>query len=95
MPLLKDLQEQDLKNLTLEEKKTIINEAVDYIIHDTFKISKAMDLKASKILNDVLVGIHTQITKQQQNENYELCYFLNEITWEIRNRLDKQKTILD
>ena len=91
MPLLKDLQEQDLKNLTLDEKKVIIGEAVDYIFNDTLRLSKAVDMKASKILNDIMVGLDRQLTKEQQDENYELCFFINEIMWEIRNRLDKLK----
>ena len=91
MPLLKDLQEQDLKNLTIDEKKVIIGEAVDYIFNDTLRLSKAVDMKASKILNDIMVGLDRQLTKEQQDENYELCFFINEIMWEIRNRLDKLK----
>jgi hypothetical protein len=95
MPLLKDLQEQDLKNLTLDEKKTIINEAVDYIFNDTLRLSKAVDMKASKILNNLMAGLDQQLKKEQGDENYELCFFINEIMWEIRNRLDKIKSNKD
>lgn len=92
MGILQTLKEQDLPKLTLEEKKEIIHEAADIIFHDCILIGNNLDLKPSKVLADTLMRIDKERALQEKKENYELCYFLNEIVWEIRLRLDKIKT---
>ena len=69
----------------------MINESVDILLDDVIKLAKVMEEKPSKLLNTTLQGIHKQISLQEEKENYEMCWFLNEIMWEIRSRLDKEK----
>ena len=69
----------------------MINESVDILLDDVIKLAKVMEEKPSKLLNTTLQGIHKQISLQEEQENYEMCWFLNEIMWEIRSRLDKEK----
>jgi hypothetical protein len=69
----------------------VIVESVDVILDDVISLAKVMEQKPSKVLNITLQGIHKEISLQEEKENYEMCWFLNEIMWEIRNRLDKEK----
>ena len=69
----------------------MITESVDVILDDVINIAKMLEEKPSKVLNTTLQGIHKQISLQEEKENYEMCWFLNEIMWEIRSRLDKEK----
>jgi len=69
----------------------VITESVDVILDDVINIAKMLEEKPSKVLNTTLQGIHKQISLQEEKENYEMCWFLNEIMWEIRSRLDKEK----
>lgn len=91
MGILNNLEEKDLQKLSPEQKKLVINESVDILLDDVIKLAKVMEEKPSKLLNTTLQGIHKQISLQEEQENYEMCWFLNEIMWEIRSRLDKEK----
>jgi hypothetical protein len=91
MGILQQIDEKDLQKLSLEEKKKVITESVDVILDDVIYLAKIVEEKPSKVLNTTLQGIHKQISLQEQKENYEMCWFLNEIMWEIRSRLDKEK----
>jgi hypothetical protein len=91
MGILQQIDEKDLQKLSLEEKKKVITESVDVILDDVIYLAKIVEEKPSKVLNTTLQGIHKQISLQEEKENYEMCWFLNEIMWEIRSRLDKEK----
>jgi len=91
MGLLAELNEHDLLKLSVEDKKTIINEAVDMLMNECISVGQAFSLKPSKVLNDTLARIDNEKALQEKKENYELCYFLNEIMWEVRRRLDELK----
>lgn len=89
-----DIEIDEIFDLTPQERVKVINSGVDLIFQECIISGQMFDVKPSMLLNKVLVKIELQIKESNENENFEMAYFLTEIKWGITNRLDdirKQK----
>jgi len=85
------LETGDLFSLTPEERKQIIQESVEIILTQCDILSKRTNTKLSKVINNVLYNIELNKDIEERNENYELCYYYDELMWGVHNRLEELK----
>jgi hypothetical protein len=91
MKLLEEIDSSDLFNLTSEDRVKLIEEGVDLLIANCYEISEMTNIKLSKILSDTLGRIELQVNQLKDSENYELCYYLNELIWGVHRRIKELK----
>lgn len=85
------IESDDLFSLTPEERKQVIQESVELVLVQCDIISKTTNTKLSKIINKVLYNIELNKNIEEENENYELCYYYDELMWGVHNRLEELK----
>lgn len=89
--MLNELRTQDIFNLTPEERKEVIEQGVDLLLLECQLLSNKTDLTFSKVLNDVMFNIENQKKRALNQENYELVWYYEELTWGVRNKIDEIK----
>jgi len=92
---VEDLEPGQLFNLSVEDRKKVIEVGVDVLFQQIMITSQMTDMKPSVLMNGTLASIEEQIKYHQENENFELCYYFTEVFWETNKRLDdlrKKKT---
>lgn len=87
-----NLDSDEFFNLTPEERKDIIRIGANFLLREVVDRAKQMDIKPSILLNRTLAQMEGDIERLKQEEEYEMCYYFNEIFWEVNNILnDKQE----
>lgn len=89
--MLNELRTQDIFNLTPEERKEVIEQGVDLLLLECQLLSSRAELTFSKVLNDVMFNIENQKKRALNDENYELVWYYEELTWGVRNKIDEIK----
>jgi hypothetical protein len=92
---VEDLEPGELFNLSVEERKRVIEVGVDVLFQQIIITAQMTETLPSVLLNGTLSSIEEQIKYHQENENFELCYYFTEVFWEANKRLEdlrKQKT---
>ncbi len=89
--MLNELQTKDLFNLTLEERKEVIEQGVDLLLLECELLSMRTDQTFQKVLNDVMFNITRNKEKALNTENYELVWYYEELTWGVQDRIKKNK----
>lgn len=89
--MLNELRTKDIFNLTPEERKEVIEQGVDLLLLECQLLSNRTDLTFSKVLNDVMFNIENQKKRALNEENYELVWYYEELTWGVRNKIDEIK----
>jgi hypothetical protein len=89
--MIENFDSADLFQLTPEERKQIIHEGVDLLLQRCSQISKIYNKNLTKVINETIYNIETNKIIEEQNENYELCYFYDELIWGVHNRLAEIK----
>ena len=89
--MLNELRTKDIFNLTPEERKEVIEQGVDLLLLECQLLSNRTDLTFSKVLNDVMFNIENQKKRALTEENYELVWYYEELTWGVRNKIDEIK----
>jgi len=92
---VEDLEPGELFNLSVEERKRVIEVGVDVLFQQIIITAQMTETLPSVLLNGTLSSIEEQIKYPQENENVELCYYFTEVFWEVNKRLEdlrKQKT---
>jgi septum formation inhibitor-activating ATPase MinD len=87
---IQDLDIGDLHNMDIETKKAVIDAGVDVLLEEVQLMSVLTEQKKSTILSLLLGNLEKQIQELQNKEQYELCYFLNEIIWATKKKLDNK-----
>jgi hypothetical protein len=85
----KELRDIDVSNLsTMDEKtrKDTIKEGKETYIQAVKDVADKLDLNFLDILKSSIYISDEEIRKQTEMENYELCYFLHNITKEIKKQ---------
>ena len=89
-----NLEEFDIKDFVSMDKDTkreFVNAGVVMFLEQVETLSILTDEKKSTILSMMLASLEFRIEELKQKEEYELCYFLNEIIWGV-NRFIKENT---
>jgi hypothetical protein len=85
---IEDLEAGQLFNLSVEDRKKVIDTGVDVLFQQIFITAQMNDTLPSVLMNGTLAGIEEQIKYHQENDNFELCYYFTEVFWETNKRLD-------
>jgi len=91
---VEDLEAGELFNLSIEDRKKVIEIGVDVLFQQVIITAQMTDMLPSQLLNNTLANIEEQIKYHQENDNFELCYYFTEVFWEANKRLEdlrKQK----
>lgn len=92
MKNLDDIDPKSLFILPLEERKNLIENGSEMLWRQCEMTSVLTGTGLFSILNQSLQILDVRIQTLQKEEDYELCYFLQEVCWETHNRLEKEKT---
>ena len=89
--MIEKVDSKDFFLLTPEERINIIEEGVDMLLIDCAVLSKKYKRNLTKVINETIYNIELNKIIEEENENYELCYFYEELVWGVHRRLDKIK----
>ena len=84
---LLDLDTSVLFQLPVEERKKAIEMGVDVLIEQILLLSYKKEQGFVKTFNEVMATIDLNLTLEKENENYELCYYYEELMWGLRRRM--------
>jgi hypothetical protein len=88
-----ELEAGELFNLPVQDRKKLIESGVDLLIEQVILLSYKQNKTFLKVINETLFVLDGNIEKEKQNENYELCYYLEELKWGVHRRLEEIKKI--
>ena len=90
---LLELDVNDLFNLSVDERKRLIEIAADVLIDQVLFLSYRQEKTFIKTLNEVLAQIDFNLSVERQKENYELCYYYEELMWGVKRKMEEIKNI--
>jgi hypothetical protein len=90
---LLDLDMSILFQLPVEERKKAIEMGVDLLIEQILLLSYKKDQTFIKTFNQVMATIDLNLTIEKENENYEMCYYYEELMWGLRRRMEEIKKV--
>jgi hypothetical protein len=85
---IESLEDGELFNLSIEERKKVIDVGVDVLFQSVMLTAQMTEVLPSQLLNNTLANIEEQIKHHQENDNYEMCYYFTEVFWEANKRLE-------
>jgi hypothetical protein len=88
---LLDLDTSILFQLPVEQRKKAIEMGVDVLIEQILLLSYKKDQTFIKTFNQVMATIDLNLTIEKENENYEMCYYYEELMWGLRRRMEEIK----
>ena len=91
--MIEKIDSKDLFHLTKEERIQLINESVELLLMNCAMISKKYNRNLTKIINETIYNIEVNKMIEEENENYELCYYYDELIWGVHNKLEEIKKI--
>jgi hypothetical protein len=88
-----DLDTSVLFQLPVEQRKMVIEKGVDVLIEQILLLSYKKDQTFIKTFNQLMMTIDLNLTTEKQNENYEMCYYYEELMWGLRRKIEEIKNI--
>lgn len=89
MRTLETISTKDIFNCTPEERKLIIEEGVEVIMVEAEVFSQRTGETFSTAVNLILQNLYKNIKIADEQENYELSYYLNELTWATLKKIEE------
>lgn len=89
--MIENIDSKDFFSLPVEERKKAIDEGVELLLMNCNKLSKKYGRNLTRVVNETLYNMELNKIIEEQNENYELCYFYDELIWGVHNRLEEIK----
>lgn len=89
--MIEKIDSGEFFNLTPEERITIIDEGVEMLLRDCAFLSKKYNKNLTKVINETIYNIELNKIIEEEKENYELCYFYDELMWGVHRKLDELK----
>jgi hypothetical protein len=89
--MIEEIDSGDLFSLTPEERKLIIDESVLMLLTRCKDISKTYNKNLTRVINETIYNIELNKILELENENYELCYFYDELMWGVHKKLEEIK----
>jgi hypothetical protein len=86
-----DLDTKVLFQLPIEQRKKAIEMGVDVLIEQILLLSYKKDQTFIKTFNQVMATIDLNLTIEKESENYEMCYYYEELMWGLRRRMEEIK----
>jgi len=81
----------EIFNLPTEAKKKVIEGGSLLLWEQCHLVSKLTNEKFSVILSRSLGNLELKITELQKEEQYELCYYLNEVIWGVHRLIQENR----
>lgn len=91
MKNLNEIEHTDIFELPVETKKILIDNGADMLWEQCRLSSRLTGEKMSVILSKSLGNLEVRINELQQEEQYELCYFLNEVIWAVHRKIQDNR----
>ena len=88
-----DLDTSVLFQLPIEQRKKAIEMGVDVLIEQILLLSYKNSQSFIKTFNQVMTTIDLNLTTEKLNENYEMCYYYEELMWGLRRRVEEIKKV--
>jgi hypothetical protein len=88
---LDDIDHRALFVLPVEDRKDLIEKGSEMFWRQCEMTSVLTGKGLFRILKQSLDILDFRIQELQEEEEYELCYFLKEVCWETHQRLEKEK----
>jgi hypothetical protein len=88
-----DLDTSVLFQLPIEQRKKAIEMGVDVLIEQILLLSYKSSQTFIKTFNQVMTTIDLNLTTEKLNENYEMCYYYEELMWGLRRRIEEIKKV--
>jgi hypothetical protein len=88
-----DLDTSVLFQLPIEQRKKAIEMGVDVLIEQILLLSYKNSQTFIKTFNQVMTTIDLNLTTEKLNENYEMCYYYEELMWGLRRRIEEIKKV--
>lgn len=84
--LIKEIETSDLFSIPKEIRVKAINEGVELFFEQCETIAELFDEPLDQVIDTTLGKFEEQLERELINENYELCYYLNEIIWGVSRK---------
>lgn len=88
-----DLDTSVLFQLPIEQRKKAIEMGADVLIEQILLLSYKNSQTFIKTFNQVMTTIDLNLTTEKLNENYEMCYYYEELMWGLRRRIEEIKKV--
>jgi hypothetical protein len=88
---LDEIEHTDIFNIPLETKKILIQNGAEMLWEQCRLTSTFTGEKMSFILNKSLGNLEMRIRELKEEEQYELCYFLNEVIWAVHKKIQDNR----
>lgn len=92
--MIEKIDESQFFSLTPEERIQAINEGVELLLMNCSLLAKKHRRNLTKVINETLYNIELNKIIEEKNENYELCYYYDELIWGVHNKLEEIKKTL-
>ena len=89
--MIEKIDDGDFFSLSKEERIQVINEGVELLLTNCSMLSKKKGKNLTKIINESLYNIELHKIIEEEKENYELCYFYDELIWGVQSKLEEIK----
>jgi len=82
---------RDMFILPLQQRQNLIEQGTDMLWRQSELTSVLTHKNLKSILTDSLMVLDHRIKELEEEEQYELCYYLQEVCWETYKRMEKEK----
>lgn len=89
--MIRDLNTKDLFTLNLDERKDVVEQGVDLLLMQVKLLSNRSEQTFTKVLNDVMFNIGKNKEEALTEENYELVWYYEELSWGVKNKMEELK----
>jgi len=81
MPNLENIDITDIFDIPVEERKQLIDMGSSLLLQEIGMMELLQELTFQSALNKTMYNLDKKIEMAKQNENYEICYYLEEVKW--------------
>jgi len=89
MKTIENLSSKDIFSCSVEERQQIIEQGVELLMVEAELFHLRTGESFSAGINLILQNTQRQIKLADENENYELSYYLNELTWAVLKKIEE------
>ena len=87
-----EIQHTEIFNIDVETKKKLIQQSAELFWQQCSLTAHLTGEKMGSIVSKSLGNLEVRVKELQEEEEYEMCYFLNEVMWATHRMIqDKRK----
>jgi hypothetical protein len=85
------INHDDLFQLTTDERVEVIKQSVDILLDQIILSSRVQNKPFQRTFNETMFALSNMRFQAQEEEDYEMCYYLNELEFGLTNKIDQLK----